>query len=203
LEKELKEDNKEETASGQCPNSKYKLSYPNNAKPAEEGLTFYYNRERRLESAPDAVKNAYNENRKIGFGLLRTLVADRPRKILFFIIIMMCVVIWGLSFLGFFDTFHTLDGNRLDITGLNFENMTIVIINKTIRNQGAYTGLVDIAVSTPMHSENDEYPVFYHRVFFTLEREEQYRFVVPFEADELLMVLQSENSTLRLRLKTE
>ena len=189
---------------GQRPNMNYNLSYPDNKTPAEEGLTFYYNRERRLENAPDSVKNFYKEQAAPPrFGLFHSLVADKFRRSLFVVIVLMSVLIFMLSRMGYFDSYFSLDGNRLDITGTRVEDITIVIIDKTVRNQRAYTGAVDIAVSLPVQSEEDDYPVFYHRVFFSMENREQYRFTVPFNAPELLMVLQTENSTLHLRFKPE
>jgi hypothetical protein len=194
----------EQTVYRQGPNANYKLSNSDN-KPAQEGLTFYYNRERRLENAPDNIKGLYKEQRQTRFSLFGPLVADKPRRILFLIIIFMCVLIFALSALGFFDRYYSLDGNRIDVSGTSFEGMTIVTITKTVRNQGAYTGLVDIAVSPFLSGqpEDGQFPVFYHRIFFTLENEEQYRFAVPFDTPELLMVLQTEKDILQLKFKSE
>jgi hypothetical protein len=46
-------------------------------------------------------------------------------------------------------------------------------------------------------------PVFSHRVFFSLENAEEYRFALPFDSDELVMVLQSETTSLNLKLRPE
>jgi hypothetical protein len=192
------------------PNVKYNLSNPDNKKTSEEGLTFYYNRERRLENAPKEVQDLYNDHKPARFGLFRTLIADKPRKILFFSIILLCILIFMLSRMGFFETKHILDGNRIDITGIRIEDTTIVRLRKNAQNADAYTGAVNIAVSVPVRlpvqpsaQAEEENPVFYHRVFFTLEREEEYRFAVPFDSPELLLVLQSERSTLYMRLNPE
>jgi hypothetical protein len=191
----------------QRPNAKYKLSKPDDAEPPKEGLTFYYNREHRLAKAPGYVQDLYKEKKPNRFGFLGVLVADRPRKILFFSIILICVMIWLLSFLGYFDSSYTLDGNKIKISGAVFEGATIVAINKKVKNKNAYTGAVDAAVSVPVslsdgapvQTENN-FPVFYHRVFFTLEKEEQYSFAVPFESGELLIVLQTEKQSLKIKL---
>jgi len=184
------------------PNSKYKLSRSDDVqKPDEEGLAFHYSRERRLANAPKEVQDLYKEQKKGGFGLFTSLIADKPRRTLFVIIILLCAAILILSATGYFDTFHSLDGNRIDITGTSFEGITIISIKKTVRNTEAYSGAVDIAVSVPVTS--DDFPVFYHRIFFTLEKEEMYRFSVPFDSPELLVVLQSERNTTQLKLIPE
>jgi hypothetical protein len=192
---------------GKRPNAKYKLSKPDNAENAKEELTFYYNREHRLAKAPEYVQDLYKKKRPNRFGFFGVLVADRPRKILFFSIIIICVMIWLLALLGYFDSSYTLDGNKIKISGTVFEGTTIVVITKTVKNKNAYTGAVDAAVSVPVSLQDDasvqtenNFPVFYHRVFFSLEKEEQYRLAVPFESGELLIVLQTEKQSLKIKL---
>jgi len=190
----------------QRPNAKYKLSKPDNAEAPEEGLNFYYNREHRLAKAPKYVQDLYKEKTPTRFGFFGVLVADKPRKMLFFSIIIICAMIWLLAFLGYFGTSYALDGNKINISGTFFEGTTIIVINKTLKNKNAYTGAVDAAVSVPVSLQDDaakienNFPVFYHRLFFSLEKEEQYRFTVPFESPELLIVLQTEKKSLKLKL---
>jgi hypothetical protein len=185
------------------PNAKYKLSKPDNAEVPREGLPFYYNREHRLAKAPKDVQDLYKEKKPNRFGLITVLIADRPRKILFFSIIVICVMIWVLGLLGYFDSAYTLDGNKLIISASAFEGTTIVAVTKIIKNKykNPYTGAVDIAISVPVQTENNV-PVFYHKIFFSLEKEERYSFAVPFESNELLMVLQTEKNTLKLKITT-
>jgi len=169
----------------------------------KEELNFYYNRERRLENAPQSVKDLYKDSPAPRFGLFNSLIADKPRRILFFVIIVLCVLVFALSRMEFFDDVYTLDGNKIEITGITLEDSTIVILNKKDADANSYTGALNIAVSIPAEDEElmDEMPVFYHRVFFNLVRDEEFRFVVPFNAPELLAVLQSEKSTLQLTFK--
>jgi len=189
----------------QRPNANYKLSKPDGAvNPDEEKLEFYYNRERRLAKAPPSVRNLYVQQKQPNrFNLLRPLVADKPRAILFFTILIICAVIFLVSILGYFDTSYTLDGNKIEISGTVFEGATIVVLKKTAKDNTAYTGTVDIAVSATVQEEAEQFPLFYHRIFFTLTSEEEYRFVVPFNDDQLLMVLQSEKTALKISLKIE
>jgi hypothetical protein len=192
------------------PNAKYNLSNPDDKNTSEEGLTFYYNRERRLASAPKEVQNLYKEHNPTRFGVFKSLVADKPRRILFFSIILLCILIFTISRLGFFETKHILDGNRIDITGTRFEGTTIIRLRKIVENANAYTGAVDIFVfvagqqpAPPSEQPGEEPLVFSRRIFFTLDREQEDRFVVPFNSSELIVVLESERSTLHIRLNPE
>lgn len=185
------------------PNANYNLSKPNNA-PGEESLTFHYNREKRLAKSSKAVNDLYSEQKHSGFNLLRPLIADKPRSIIFFSIVVLCLTILMLSVLGFFDKAFKLEGNKIEITGTIFEGTTIIRVKKTIDSkQSVYTGAVDIAVSPPAESEDEQYRVYYHRIFFTLQEEEEYRFAAPFDTPELLLVLQTEKSTLRVKIKPD
>jgi len=196
--------NNAENAAENRPNAKYALSNSNEGGPkAGEKLNFYYNRERRLENAPDAVKNNYKNEQPVRFGILQALVADKPRRFLLIVIVLMCVGILALSFFGYFDTSYILEGNKIDITAAGYEGTTIVIIRKTAKSKDFYSGAVDIAVSVVVQSEQELYPVYYHRIFFTSENEEGYRFAVPFEGPELLMVMQNEKNSLHIKFKPE
>jgi hypothetical protein len=186
------------------PNANYKLSRDNGNVNGKEELTFYYNRERRLEKAPQSVKDLYDENkRKSRSGLIKVLVADKPRAFVFFTILIMSAVILILSLLNYTDGSYLLDGNKLEINGIKYEGMSIMAIKKTRKNtETAYSGVIDIAVS-PAVQEGEEFPVFYHRVFFSMDNEEEYRFTVPFDSPELLMILQTEKNTLKIRFRPE
>ena len=179
------------------PNPNYKLS-PNKRYDDTKELPFYYNRERRLENAPVAVKSLY-ENKPIRSGMLHSLTADRPRRFLLAMIVLLCLAILLLSLFGFFDSSYSLDGNKIELTAAGYEGTSIIVLSKKIQNKNAYNGAVDIAVSIAVQ-EGEEYPVFTHRIYFTTEKNEVYRFAVPFENPELLMVLQSEKDTLQIRI---
>jgi hypothetical protein len=200
------------------PNAKYKLSKPDNGESiyGEDKPVFHYNRERRLEKAPQIVKDMYApQSKKPGgrFSIFGNLIADRPRRALFLSIVVLLAIFFMLSILGRLDNYYSLDGNKLDITGIRYEGNTIIKIQKFINKTGRspYTGAVDIAV-TPVRQETapqqtlpdeEEISVFYQRIFFSLENEEEYRFVVPFDTQDLIMVIQTERSTLNIKLRTE
>ena len=183
------------------PNEKYKLSKGDSlVDPKEEELVFYYNREHRLAKAPQSVRDLYTAQKKPRFNLLKPLVADKPRAILFFTILIICIFIVVLSILGFFDSSYKLEGNKIEISRAEFEGTTIVTFRKTVKDNEAYSGAVDIVV-TAAAPPGEEIPLFYHRVFFTLTKEEDYSFVVPFDSPELLMLVQTEKSSLNIKLK--
>ena len=188
------------------PNANYKLSKPDNVSiDEEEDLHFYYNRERRLAKAPQSVRDLYTEKRVYRFNLLKPLIADKRRAILFFTIIIICAMIYAMSMLGYFDDSYSLDGNKIEISGTKFENMAVVALRKTVKKDSgnAYSGAVDIAISPVAGGENEEIPIFYHRVYFTLDPVEEYHFVVPFYATELIMVLQTERRSINAKFKAE
>jgi hypothetical protein len=183
------------------PNEKYKLSKGDIlVDPKEEELVFYYNREHRLAKAPQSVRDLYTAQKKPRFNLLKPLVADKPRAILFFTILIICIFIVVLSILGYFDSSYTLEGNKIEIKGTLFDGTTIVDLSKKAKNNEAYSGAIDIVVSAAVLPD-EETPMFYHRVFFTLTPEEEYRFVVPFGSSELLMLVQTEKTVLKIKLK--
>ena len=192
------------------PNANYELSKPDDAVVPESELVFYYNRERRLSKAPKQVQELYEEKKPSRFawlGFVGVLVADTPRKIMFFTIILMCVLIWLFSFLGFITSPRNLDGNMVNVSASFYEDTTIVVINKKLKGMDAYTGAVDVAVSVPLPelAESDAQsesavPIFYHRIFFSQEKQERYSLAVPFESEELLIVLQTEKNSIKLKV---
>ena len=183
------------------PNEKYKLSKGDSlVDPKEEELVFYYNREHRLAKAPQSVRDLYTAQKKPRFNLLKPLVADKPRAILFFTIIIICIFIVVLSILGFFDSAYMLEGNKIEVRETVYDGTTIIDLSKKVKSKGAYSGAVDIVVIAAVQPD-EETPQFYHRVFFTLTPEEEYRFVVPFDPPELLMLVQTDKSILKIKLK--
>jgi len=188
------------------PNANYKLSKPDDAEIPKEGLTFYYNRENRLAKANKQVQDLYKEKKPNRFGFFGVLVADAPRRILFLTIILMCALIWILSFFGFTDSANNLDGNLIKVSAKIYEDTAIVAINKIVKDKNAYTGAVDVVVSVPIQPKaggdqnENNFPFFYHRIFFSLEKEERYSLAVPFNSPEFLVVLQTEKKTLKLKI---
>lgn len=194
------------------PNANYRLSKES---VNEEQLVFYYNREERLAKAPQVVRDLYKkEEAPRRFGLFRSLVSTRPRAMMFGSIVMICAAILVLSILGYTSDAHDLDGNRVAIRAVRFEGAVIVTLKKTVQTglfaREPYTGAVDIAAwgTTAPASGGGEGdaappPVFVHRVFFTLEPAEEYRFAVPVDAGELMLIFRTEKKTLTVTIRPE
>jgi hypothetical protein len=188
------------------PNANYRLSKPEGVNPVdEETLHFHYNRESRLAKAPQAVRDLYADKKPARFSLLRPFVSNKPTSMLFFAILALCATLIVLSVTGYLGKSHSLDGARLEVKGTRYEEMVIMVVRKTLKkgNYSGYTGAVDVAVSPAIKNKDEKYPVFYHRIFFSLAPEEEYRFAVPFDSEELVMVLQTEKSTLQIKMKPE
>jgi hypothetical protein len=185
------------------PNANYPLS---NKKTNDEELVFYYSRAARLAKAPKSVQALYEESPKRKFGFFRALTATRPLAMLFISIMFFSAVIMVISYLGFNDASYILGGNRVSVSAIKFQGETFIVLEKTFQeNQDVYTGVVDIAVSPEAAGEGDPaaYPVFTHRVFFSLNPAEEYRFSVPFEAEKLLMVLLGEQDSAQFTVKVK
>jgi len=200
----------------QRPNAKYKLSNEN-ANLNEDEIVHYYNRERRLERAPPGVRELYKPQPPQRFNLLKPLVKTKPLAMMFFSIIVICVFIVALSLLGVIGEDYSLDGNFVSIQAIRFEGATIIAVDKSTtkgsildrfsRSVSPYTGAVDIAVQPVLKDgavlEEVPQDLFFHKIFFTFEPQEYYRFSVPFDTDELAVVLRTETKSLRLTVKAE
>jgi len=194
------------------PNANYQLSGQN---VDENNLVFHYSREHRLAKAPQAVRDMYNKPQQpYRFNLLRPLVSTRPLAMMFGSIIIACILILIISALGLAGSSYNLDGNRLFLQAIQYEGATIMVVKKTISKDiftrlssadPAYTGAVDIAVQPVIKAAADQEPqsVFYHKIFFTFEPEEVYRFSVPFDTKELAVVFNTEKKTLGVTVKAE
>jgi hypothetical protein len=177
------------------PNARYPLT--EKKPPKDEGPVFYYSREQRLAKAPSKVRALYEEAPKKKFGFFRTLTATRPLAMLFSSIMLLSAAIIIIAIFNRAGG-HSLGGNRLAVEAVKFQGETIIVLSKTVKDpEGAYTGPVDIGISpaAPEDSDAKDYPVFTHRVFFSLNAEEEYRFSLPFEAEKLLMLLQGEQDS--------
>jgi hypothetical protein len=193
------------------PNANYKLSGENFR---DDDIVFYYNREHRLAKAPQAVKDMYKEQPVQKFSLFRPLLSSKPLTLMFVSIVILSLVILAVSFMGLIGDSYVLEGNQLSIRAVKYEGTIIVAVDKTIKKTGmnrffdsdpAYSGPVEIAVQ-PLSKAGEFFEaddIFLHRIFFTLESQEFYRFSVPFDKDELAIVFKSEKATLSLTVKAQ
>ena len=190
------------------PNANYKLSNENT-----EGveIVHHYSRERRLEKAPKAVQALYEEQPRRRFGLFHSLLGTKPNAMLFGTIVFLCVLMFMLSIFGFTGDSRELDGYVLSVKGKKYEGAALIDVRKTPRKDKfarrlqPYTGPVEIAVfpSAKKGAEQSQQPtdVFFHKIFFTNDQEEQYLFTVPFEQNELGFVFRTEKKTLTMTVQ--
>lgn len=192
------------------PNANYKLSKEHTD---PEEITYHYNRERRLEKAPQSVRDLYREEPPKRFSLLRPLTGSRPRAMMFFTIVIACLMIVVISYLNLASDTYDFDGNRITIQAIVFDDTIIVALKKSVRTDALarlnkpYTGAVNIAIAPAIKAGTGQVmqpeDIFYHRIFFSAQTQENYSFAVPFRANELLMVFQSEKKTLNAKIKPE
>jgi hypothetical protein len=184
------------------PNAGYPLS---KKRTGDDELHFYYSREERLAKAPPSVRALYEETPKRKFSFFRTLTATRPLAMLFASIMILCAALMILSFLNLSGG-RNLGGNTVTPEAMKFRGETVVALTKIVKDpEDAYTGPVDIGVSPAVSGETETaaVPVFTHRIFFTLNAREEYRFSLPFEADALVFVLMAEENTARFKIKVK
>jgi len=190
------------------PNANYRLS-KESADPDE--IVYHYDRERRLEKAPQSVRDLYKDSPPRRFSLLGPLVGSKPRAMLFATIMIASLLIIAISFLNLASDTYDFDGNRLTVQAILFEDIVIVALKKSVgsgplaRMNRPYTGAVNIGVAPAMKAgeAGEQEDVFYNRIFFSAAPKESYSFAVPFNSGELLLVFQSEKKTLSVKIKPE
>jgi hypothetical protein len=155
-------------------------------------VVFYYSREHRLERASEAVRALYEPGPAMKGGILRVLFATRAGTLLFITIVILCVFVLFV--------YYTRDrpelqigGNRVSISALRYSGKTYVTITKKAPGNDSYTGTVDLALSIPLKlmEGGTEAPIVNQRIFFTLEEREEFRFSLPFDAPELIFLIQA------------
>lgn len=174
----------------------------NNQSFDEREIVFHYSRERRLANASETVRELNKEGRKHSFNLLRPLTATKPLAFMFMSIIILFGVMLIFSFLFGGKKETVLGGNIINVSAFTFEGKTYLTVNKKIQDKkNFYTGTVDLAFS-PVINGNEQHPdeieIETSRIYFTFESEEDFKMALPFEAEKLLILLQSEKEIQRL-----
>jgi hypothetical protein len=186
------------------PNAELPLTENNNS---EGEMVFHYSRERRLEKAPRSVRELYEHTAPAKSKLLRPLISTRPKALMFIFILILTAVSIFTSF-----WYHredsaggSLGGNTVSAAAVKYEGTTIVVLKKKIQDKNSpYTGAVHIAVSPVLKKDAAESLIVEpYRVFFTLKEEEEYRFALPFEDEELLLSIWGGEDVLEFKLKTQ
>jgi hypothetical protein len=171
-------------------------------------VVFYYNRERRLERASAAVRELNKPGPPMRGGPIRALTATKPLTILFLTVVLLVIMSLVMSYRAPVRGGKTLGGNTIRASATVSEGSSFVTFKKTIASkENPYTGAVDIAVSSVLTSqekqEGIQAPISAQRVFFTLEKEEEYRLAVPFTAEELLILMQGGEQRVTFRIRPE
>jgi hypothetical protein len=168
----------------------------------EDGLVFYYSREKRLEKAPPQVKTLYETAPK-KFNLLRPLIASKPLAMLFATVMVLSVISAILAFSGIAGESYRFQRNSITVDAQRYQGTVIVTIQKK-PGQGGQTGdsgLVDILIR-PARGREAEGSGFSHRLVFSSAEEEEFRMVVPFDSPELAFNIQGESELLEFKVKT-
>jgi hypothetical protein len=203
----LSDNDNEKSKSPKRPNANYRLSHE---KVNPEEIVYHYNRESRLAKASQSVRDLYNEEEKPRrFSLFKPYINSKPGSLTFASIVIVCLAILAISIFGL-DT-HDLDGNQLSVQAIKYEGTIIIALKKNVKknilNRRPYTGAVDIAVSPALKTGQEQgfgqEDIFLHRVFFSLEPKEFYRFSVPFDSDKLVLMFQTEKKSLGITVKPE
>jgi len=198
----MSDDNKE----SKRPNAKYKLSHEKIQGPE---IVHHYNRERRLDKSSQAVRDLYTEQPRRRFGFLHSLTGSKSNTMLFGTILILCAFMLALSYFGLTGDSRELEGNILSVQGKNYDGTVLIEVKKTLgknkfaRSIKAYTGAVNIAVFPPSKTGQEQSQpadVFFHKIFFTNEREEHYSFSVPFRQSELALIFQTEQKTINMTI---
>lgn len=102
------------------------------------------------------------------------------------------------------DAGKKLGGNGVAAEAMRYKGATYIALKKTCAGNGNdYTGAVDIAISVPELNEAEPVPIITERIFFSHEQNEEYRFSVPYEAPELLILLKSETELISLLVRAD
>ncbi len=173
----------------------------------ERDLVFRYSRERRMDSASETVRKLNEEGPKRRFNLIKPLTATKPLTFLFISIVLLSVMVYFISFISGSRDETAFGGNTIKISAFTFEGKTYVTVNKKIKNKNShYLGMVDLAFS-PKEDRKEQDPnkieVKTERIFFTSEPEEDFKMALPFETEQLVILMQSEKEIQKLNVKTK
>jgi hypothetical protein len=171
----------------------------------EPPLVFYYSRERRLSRASEQVRELNEAAPVKRPGLIGALTANRSGAMVFVSIVALSIFFIIYSLFMPKGSQAKLGENSVSVSAMGFPEATYIAVKKKSLGERSYTGTVDIAVSIPAGKNDsaENAPIVTHRVFFTLEPEEDFRFSVPFMAAELILAIQAGEELITLRVKPE
>ncbi|MDR0448764.1 MAG: hypothetical protein LBH07_08860 [Treponema sp.] len=164
--------------------------------------TFYYSREKRLEKASKAVRELNETSSYRKPGLFRTLTATQPLRFLFISIITICAMLFILTRFLNVEGVRVIGNNTVEVSIITARDNSYVTVKKTIKQpgilqktgqEGAYAGVVDIAVSLSESGNSGghsaEALVHVEQIYFGPEPEEVFRFSVPFRGKKIFVLM--------------
>jgi hypothetical protein len=165
---------------------------------------FYYSREHRLKRASSTVRALYDD--APGTGTVKNLIGKKSNLFLLVSILMVCVMLILSSRIPG-EKGVDLGGNTVALAiARNDGGKLSVFIQKTSASSGeAYTGTVAVAVS-PVLSKQDKGKtpeIYADKFFFTPAEKDEYRFELPFDGEDFLVVFQTEHERKGLRIKAK
>ncbi|MDR2096709.1 MAG: hypothetical protein LBP76_14500 [Treponema sp.] len=170
----------------------------------EQDVVFYYNREHRLERASPAVQALNEQKAAFRTTVFKSSAAVRPLVMIFGAIVLLTVTGFIMMTFSGQDEGKKLGGNGITAEAMRYKGATYIALKKTYTgNENVYTGVVDIAISIPEPKDTDSVPIITERIFFSFEQNEEYRFSVPYEAPELLILLRSETELISLIVRAD
>ncbi|MCL2558457.1 MAG: hypothetical protein FWE09_08255 [Treponema sp.] len=187
----------DEQAEKKRPNAGYRLTRESD-EPGPQGIVSHYDRDRRLEKAPQAVRDMYygaehGPRKRSVFGgkiQLFTMVA----------ILIVCGMALAATLLGRGEGAVELAGNTVAIQAIRFEGTVIVALRKTARPGGGFLSFLrragapyegPVRIEARAIPEENGAPSF-HMVRFTAEATEAFSFALPFDAQEIELVLTTD-----------
>jgi hypothetical protein len=153
----------------------------------DDRVVFYYSRERRLKRASPSVQEFNEAAPPRKPNLFRTLTATRPLQFMFISVITICIAMIIVSLFIASENTHVLGDNTVVVSVTAAGDKSYITVKKTAKVPGAYSGAVDIAVS--LKGENQ--PIDARRIYFTPEKEEVFRFSVPFTGKKMLFLFEA------------
>ncbi|MDR1324737.1 MAG: hypothetical protein LBK00_01725 [Treponema sp.] len=202
----------------------WELSRQGRAALPEAEPVFYYSHKHRLEHSSRTTRKLHDPGSEQGrvFHLFSRLSRLPSKKALFVYMLILCLFIAFIIMFAERTGTKRLGGNVITAEAQRFDGMTIITINKAFeeKNVGSvYSGVVDVvagpsprprpSVRRNPFAEKDvvvdeDHPIVVERIEFTLEPEEVYELLLPYEAPDFVLLMQisdEEPITLRLRAR--
>jgi hypothetical protein len=157
-------------------------------------LSFRYSRERRLKKATPAVRALNDPTLRPKAGLFRSLTANRGLAFLFIAIVLLSITALLTTFLGAYFNDADLAGNRISAEAFRFDGSVYLTIKKEATAADAYRGPVGVSYAAGGGGAALE------GLLFTAAAAEEFRRILPVEAEGIELFFLADGKTARLEL---